>query len=307
MRAADWLERRNGRKQPAKMPIFAEARDGYLAAHASEWKPKQQQNILSMLLRHAAPLNDKRVDTITSQEIADLLSPIWKGPGSHTGNRVRGFIQNILSYADVEPNPARWDVLRHKLSNRVEKSVSRTSMPYQQVPALMAELADDPSTPARALRFTILTAARHDEVLEATWREFDLVNKVWTIPAERMKMGRQHIVPLSDEALACLGPVGAPDALVFPSRLGERRMAQQTVRELVKGVTVHGFRSSMSTWAEEQDDGHRFARDVIRAALAHHKGDPTTTAYLRSDLFVARRNLLEGWGKYAGAGARPCA
>ncbi len=262
-KAADWLElrgERQQRRQAAGSPkLFSVARDEYLTKHAAEWQPSQLENIRRMLARHAAPLDAKRVDRITKEELGDMLRPIWKGPGSHTGNRVRGLVEKILSYCDVQPNPARWEVLRHELSNKVVKSVNRASLPYADVSTLMRDLASDPTVQARAVRFMILTATRQDEVLEATWKEFDLVKKVWSIPAERMKMTDPHRVPLSDEAIAVLKecPAGA-DVLVFPSKLGGR-MSQQTTRKLVQDLrptiklTPHGFRTSMSTWAQEQE------------------------------------------------------
>ena len=182
------------------------------------------------------------------------------------------------------------------------KSVSRASLPYADVPALMRELATKDTVQARALRFMILTGTRQDETLEATWREFDLVGKVWTIPAERMKMEAEHKVPLSDEAVAVLQecPAGADGALVFASKLGGR-MSQQTTRELLQDlrpnvkVTPHGFRASMATWAQEQDGGRAYPRPIIDAALAHYKGDATTKAYQRSTLFEPRKTLMEAW------------
>ena len=241
-KAADWLELRGERQQQRQQTttlnkLFDVARDEYLAKHAAEWQPPQLDNIRRMLAKHAAPLDAKRVDKITKEDLGDLLRPIWKGPGSHTGNRVRGLVEKILSYCDVQPNPARWEVLRNELSNKVVKSVSRASLPYADVPALMRELATKDTVQARALRFMILTGTRQDEVLEATWREFDLVGKIWTIPAERMKMEAEHKVPLSDEAVAVLQecPAGADGALVFASKLGGR-MSQQTTRELCAGA-----------------------------------------------------------------------
>ena len=310
MRWKDWSERKEGRAATAPdatlNKLFAQARDEYLTKHAAEWSPDQMDNLRRMLAKHAAPLDAKRVDKITKEDLGDLLRPIWKGPGSHTGNRVRGLVEKILSYCDVQPNPARWEVLRNELSNKVVKSVSRASLPYADVPALMRELATDTTAQARALRFMILTGTRQDEVLEATWGEFDLVGKVWSIPAERMKMEDARRVPLSDEAIAVLRqcPAGADAALVFPSKLGGR-MSQQTTRQLVQElrpdmkVTPHGFRASMATWAQEVDGGRAYPRPIIDAALAHYKGDATTKAYQRSTLFEPRKTLMEAWAKFA--------
>ena len=122
-KVADWLELRGERQQQRQQTttlnkLFDVARDEYLAKHAAEWSPGQLETIRRMLAKHAAPLAGKRVDRITKEELGDLLRPIWKGPGSHVGNRVRGLVEKILSYCDVQPNPARWEVLRNELSQQ---------------------------------------------------------------------------------------------------------------------------------------------------------------------------------------------
>ena len=312
MRAADWLERRGQRQQVRQtataFKLFDVARDEYLSKHSAEWQPEQLDKLTRMLAKHTATLEGQRVDRITKEQMADLLRPIWKGPGSHTGNRVRGMVEKILRYAGIENNPARWEVLADELSNKIVRSQNRASLPYADVPALMRELAALDTAQARAARFIILTAARQDEALEATWKEIDLVNKVWSIPGGereaggRMKMKDPHKVALTDEAIACLGPCRGDGALVFPSKLGGR-LSQQTVRDLVQGlrpgVTVHGFRASMATWAQEQDKGRKYQEPVILAALAKYKGDLNTRAYLRSKLYEPRKELMEEWSIFA--------
>lgn len=325
--AADWLERRGQRQtlgnakyhvaangngySPAVATLFGIARDQYFAnmqgGAVPQWTPEQLGTLTRMLAKHAATLDNRPVGAITLDEMADLLRPIWKGPGSHTGNRVRGLVEKILRAAGVKDNPATWENLETKLSNKIAKTVNRAALPYQDVPSLMGELANDPTVQARALRFMILTATRQDETLEATWGEFDLSGKVWTIPGERMKMTDPHRIPLTDEAIAILGPRGADGALVFPSKIGGR-MSQQTVRELVQTmrpnvkVTPHGFRTSMGTWAQEQDSGREYPEPVILAALAKYKGDANTRAYLRSKLFAPREKMMAAWSRFATGG-----
>jgi len=291
---------------------FGEARDEYFrnmqGGATPQWTPEQLDTIKRMLAKHAAPLDTRPCGQITLDEVADLLRPIWKGPGSHTGNRVRGLIEKILRSAGIktDDNPAVWENLQTKLSGKIAKSVPRASLPFADVPAFMKELAANETMQAKALRFMILTGTRQDETLEATWREFDLTNKVWTIPADRMKMTDPHAVPLSDEAMAILKslPGGSGAALVFPSKLGTR-MAQQTTRELVQElrpdvkVTPHGFRASLATWAQEQDNGRKYSDKVIDAAGAHYKGDATKKAYQRSKLFQPRVELMTDWGAFA--------
>lgn len=302
----------------AKLTPFSMARDKYFSdmqgGATPQWTPEQLDTITRMLAKHASKLDDKRVGTITLDEMADLLRPIWKGPGSHTGNRVRGLIEKILRSAGVknDDNPALWENLQVKLSNKIAKSVPRASLPFADVPAFMKELAVKETMQAKALRFMVLTSTRQDEVLEATWGEFNLAERTWTIPGDvgavegRMKMDDAHKIWLSDAALEILKslPVGASTALVFPSKLGTR-MAQQTIRELAQElrpnikVTPHGFRSSMTTWAEEQGDGNAYNEKVIMAAIAHYSGDANKKAYLRSKLFAPRKKLMADWCAFA--------
>lgn len=296
----------------AKLTPFSMARDKYFSdmqgGATPQWTPEQLDTIKRMLAKHASKLDSRPAGHITLDEVADLLRPIWKGPGSHTGNRVRGLIEKILRSAGIktDDNPAVWENLQTKLSGKIAKSVPRASLPFADVPAFMKELAANETMQAKALRFMILTGTRQDETLEATWREFDLTNKVWTIPADRMKMTDPHAVPLSDEAMAILKslPGGSGAALVFPSKLGTR-MAQQTTRELVQElrpdvkVTPHGFRASLATWAQEQDNGRKYSDKVIDAAGAHYKGGATKKAYQRSKLFQPRVELMHEWSRFA--------
>jgi integrase len=131
------------------------------------------------------------------------------------------------------------------------------------------------------------------------WREFDLDNRVWIVPGERMKMKRDHAVPLTEAMIACLGPRGADNAFVFPSRRTGGMLGHDTLPIREHGATLHGFRSTLSTWAEEQDDGRAYPRAVIKAVLAHGKGDAVTAVYLRSELFEARRKLMEHRSRFA--------
>lgn len=333
-RALDWADRleRRGERQVASnakyhrggnggaavLTPFSMVRDKYFSdmqgGATPQWTPEQLETIKRMLAKHAAPLDTRPAGHITLDEMADLLRPIWKGPGSHTGNRVRGLIEKVLRSAGVrnDDNPALWENLQTKLSNKVAKSVPRASLPFADVPAFMKELAVCETMQAKALRFMVVTSTRQDEVLEATWGEFDLAERTWTIPGDvgavegRMKMDDAHKIWLSDAAMEILKslPGGSGNALVFPSKLGTR-MAQQTVRELAQELrpniklTVHGFRSSMTTWAEEQGDGNAYAEKVILAAIAHYKGDANKRAYLRSKLFAPRKKLMADWSAFA--------
>jgi integrase len=129
--------------------------------------------------------------------------------------------------------------------------------------------------------------------------EFDLENRVWIVPAERMKMKRAHAVPLTDAMIACLGPRGDGDALVFPSKRTGAMLGHDALSMKEHGATLHGFRSTLASWAEEQDDGRAYPQPVIKSVLAHGKGDAVTAAYLRSNHFEARRKLMQAWSAFA--------
>ena len=291
---------------------FSVAADAYLSNHADEWGARHRAALRALVLRHAKAIADVPVNRITTDQLADMLRPIWNGPGNNRGSRLRRLIESILTAKDVEPNPATWAKLREKLVKKVADVTPKASMPARDVPAFYTKLGDD--VESRALKFVILTAVRRKEALGARWAEFDFENRVWKVPAERMKMKREHAVPLTDAMIACLGARGADDALVFPSPRTGRMLGHDALSMKEHGATLHGFRSTLATWAEEQDDGRAYPRAVIKATLAHGKGDAVTAAYLRSELFVARCKLMEAWSRFAtsnrncgtsGTGAEP--
>jgi integrase len=275
--------------------VFAVAADAYLATHADEWGGRHASALKALLRMHGALLASMPVDRITTEQVADTLRPIWAGPGSNRGGKLRRLIESILTAKRVEPNPAAWSRLRELLSKKVADVKSKASMPAANVPAFFASLGDD--VKSRALRFVILTAVRRKEALGARWREFDFDNRVWTVPAERMKMKRAHAVPLTDAMMACLGPRGDADAFVFPSSRTGGMLGHDAFS--IQGATLHGFRASFSTWAEEQDDGRMYPQAIIKSALSHGKGDAVTAAYLRSTHFEARRKLMQHWSEFA--------
>ena len=275
---------------------FAIAADSYLENHADEWGERHRAGLKALVRMHAGGLTHVPVNRITTEQVADTLRPVWNGPGNSRGNRLRRLIESILTAKRVEPNPATWARLRELLSKKIAETKPRAAMAAKDIPAFMAALGDE--VESRALKFVILTGVRRKEALGARWREFDLENRVWIVPGERMKMKRDHAVPLTDAIIACLGRRGADDAFVFPSRRTGGMLGNDALSMREHGVTLHGFRSSLSTWAEEQDDGRAYPHAVIKAVLAHGKGDAVTAAYLRSGLFEARRKLMGHWSRY---------
>jgi integrase len=232
-----------------------------------------------------------------------------------TAARVRGRIERILDWAKVRgfragENPARWrghlDVLL-PARNKVRQVGHHAALPYSEIGAFMAALRDRQGTATRALEFAILTAARTSEVLGAGLEEINLQGRVWTVPPDRMKAGREHRVPLSRDAVALLKKVrGSAEGLVFP---GERRgkplsnMAMLMVLRRMgrTDLTAHGFRSTFRDWAAECTS---FPREVAEAALAHVVGDKVEAAYRRGDLFEKRRRLMEAWARHCVSDAR---
>jgi integrase len=238
-----------------------------------------------------------------------VLDPILKTK-PETATRVRGRIEAVLDYATVRgfregPNPAQWKGnLAHTFPARakVRKVEHHAALPYLEIGDFMVELREQSGIAARALEFAILTAARTGEVLGARWSEINVAERVWIVPAERMKGGREHRVPLSDAALALLGPAGKPDQFVFS---GARRGSPlsnmallMTLRRMGRGdLTAHGFRSTFRDWAAERTN---FPSEVAEIALAHAVGDKVEAAYRRGDMFEKRRHMMDEWARYCG-------
>jgi integrase len=288
----------------AKGELFGTCATSWLENHADEWTPRTRADNKALFSRYIpADFNARPVTAITPDHIADALRPIWNGPGNNRGSRLRRLMFGVLAAKNVHPNPARWNdgPLPNLLSRKRAAVKHREAMPWQDVPAFVKLLGD--SVEDRAGRFAILTCVRRKEALGAPWREFDLKARVWTIPGVRMKkpggkVPPPHSVPLTDAAIACLGKPDKPDELVFASTrtggmLGNKACDKEWHN--LAPYTLHGFRTSMSTWAEEKG----FSPNVIEAALAHAKGNATTQAYLRSELFEARRKLMDEWAAYA--------
>ena len=227
-----------------------------------------------------------------------------------TAGRVRGRIESVLDWATARgyrqgENPARW---RGHLENllpkksKVRRVEHHAALPYPEIAAFIAELHEQEGLAARALEFAILTAARTGEVLGATWAEIDLEGRLWTVPAERMKAGREHRVPLSETAVAILRAMAEvrTGKHVFPGARADRPLSQMAMLMLLRrmgrdGLTVHGFRSAFSDWCAEQT---AFPSEVREMALAHTVGDKVEAAYRRGDLFEKRGQLATAWGRY---------
>ncbi|HJE24961.1 MAG TPA: integrase arm-type DNA-binding domain-containing protein [Methylorubrum populi] len=297
---------------PQTAPTFATLADAFMDDRSGEWRnAKHRQQWRNTLTTYAANLWTMPVSDIGTPEVLAALRPIWREK-PETASRVRGRIERILDAAKVEghregENPARWrGHLEHTLPKAAKLSRGHhPALPYQDVPAFVAALRSRVADSARALELIILTAARSGEVRGMRASEVNLEAAVWTVPAERMKGGRQHRVPLSRPALALLAPrlaaVGADDLLFMNTNGG---MFSDMVfdalfkRAKVEGITTHGFRSSFRDWAGDETD---FPREVIEAALAHLVGDDVELAYRRGDALEKRRQLMDLWASFVAA------
>jgi integrase len=269
-------------------------------AHSRQWK--------SSLVVFADRLLAKPVDKIGTNEILAVLDNIWTAK-PETASRVRGRIEKVLDAAKARSfrqgeNPARWrGHLDHLLPRPSKLARSHhAAMAYEAVPAFLNDLRKQATIPAYALEFCVLTATRSGEVLNAAWREIDLDNKVWTIPAHRMKAGREHRVPLCERAMEILSHmIGFRlSDFVFPGKAPSRPLSNSTLRMLllnlnINDATVHGFRSSFRDWAGNTTE---FRREVAEAALAHIIGNQVEQAYRRRDAIDKRRQLMDAWAGY---------
>ena len=295
----------------ARAKTFDECAAGYIDAHEAGWRnPKHRQQWRNTLNTYVFPVFGKlSVADIDTDLVLRALEPVWTTK-PETAGRVRGRIESILDWATTRgyrtgENPARWrGHLDHLLPKRskVRRVRHHPALPYSQVGEFVIRLREMDNVSARALEFTILTAARTGEVLGALWDEIDPDGRVWTIPEERMKNSRQHRVPLSEPAVALLDSMRSTQRndLVFPGNRPKRPLSNMALTMLLRrtghpDITVHGFRSTFRDWAAECT---AFPREVAEMALAHTIGDSVEAAYRRGDLFDKRRDLMEAWAEF---------
>ena len=304
--------RADARAAAAKRLTFREAAEAYFNAHQAEWSSAEHRaDFLGSLRNHVHPhIGDLDVAAIETAHILKVLQPIWLVKTA-TAARMRQRIEQVLDYATVgghrpagAPNPARWkghlDQLLAKPS-RAAPITHHRAIDYRELPAFMTALRARDGIAARALEFLILTSARTDEVLGATWAEINLAEAVWLISAARMKAGRDHRVALSPAAIALLRalPRERDNPYCFigsqPGRgLGGLALAR-TLSRMGCSATVHGFRSTFSDWSHEQTAHPNHA---IEISLAHRVGSDVEKAYRRGDMFAKRIWLMTDWAKY---------
>ena len=299
-------DKRAKRAALKKARTFGDYCDEFLeSALAGFSNEKHRYQWRATLTNDAAALRPLLLQAITTENVKKVLEPIWHTK-HETARRLRQRIERVLDAAKAEglregDNPARWrGNLQPFFGSQKRAKRHLAAVPYQEMPNFMDELRSRASTSARALELCILTAARSGEVRGATWGEIDFTEKLWTVPAERMKAKRLHRVPLTNAALALLKklPRGKPSDLIFAGKdqkpFSDAAMLE-CLRDLRDGVTVHGFRSSFRDWAGDETS---FPREIAEAALAHTIEDSTEAAYRRSDALKRRRELMELWDGY---------
>lgn len=271
--------------------------------------PKHRQQWRNTLTTYGAPIADTPIAEVTTEQILGVLQPIWLSK-PETASRVRGRIERVLDAAKAKglrhgENPARGrghlDLLLPKRSKAAVKH--HAALPFSEIAEFMTKLRARPATAARALEFTILTAARSGETRGMSWGEIDLGQRVWTVPAARMKAGAAHQVPLSEPAQAVLralkSKVVVPTDLVFPAprggALSDMAMSQLLKRMDRSDITAHGFRSTFRDWAGETT---QFGREEVEMALAHTITSSTERAYRRGRALEKRRDLMAAWANY---------
>lgn len=339
---------READRRRAAVNTFRIAAEAYIAAREGEWRNDKHRYQWRRTLETCAypVIGDMAVADVDTTAVLSVLDTIWLTK-PETASRLRGRIEAVLDYARARglregANPAAWrGHLAHMLArpSKLHRVRHHAALPWKRMGAFMAELRARSALAARALEFAILTAARSGEVLGARWREIDLDAGVWTVPAERMKAGREHRVPLTGAALAvlrALHPLSrGPNSPIFPGQCPRaplsgmalemlvRRMNRDEARSMTdkkhcsegeaagkpprwcdrdgRAITPHGFRSTFRDWVGESS---RFPPDLAEAALAHTVRDKTVAAYARGDLFEKRRRLMEAWVEWC---ARPAA
>jgi integrase len=295
----------------AKRMTFGQCALGFIKDNEAEWgNAKHRYEWEATLNRYVYPtLGSLPIEVIDTPLVLKVIKPLW-GRVPTTASRVLGRIHAVIGWATVHhyrsgDNPARWQGhLEHALPalGKVSKVEHHAALPYAQVSAFMAKLRKDSSIGAQCLEFIVLTACRLSEVLYAEWNEIDFDNRVWIVPASRMKANKEHRVPLSTSALAVLKAMQAVrhSDYVFPGARQGRPVGVVTPIRLAKeaagaDITVHGLRSTFRDWAAERTN---FPREVAEMALAHTIPNAVEAAYRRGDLFDKRRKLMDAWAAY---------
>lgn len=293
----------------ASIHTFEKCAYTYINNKAAEWShPKQKKQWISSLETYAFPVIGKLdVKDITVHHLKTLLDEIWLTKHT-TATRVRSRIENILAFASIsgyrdDSNPASLKSLNAFLpkSSKVHKPTHFAALPYSDIPQLMRELKEKEGVGFRALEIVILTAKRSGEVRQAAKSEFDLTDRIWTIPADRMKNNKVHREPLTTNCIKYLQQLNhhKNNDWLFPGPVKKIPISDMTMSKALKSLrddcTVHGFRSSFRQWAAEQTN---YPREICELALSHSVLGKVEAAYQRSDLFEKRQQLMNEWSAF---------
>jgi integrase len=322
-RGIDPIEERAARKaaqaaEQAKALKFKECAEGYIAAHESSWKSKKHADQWRATLEtYAYPvIGNLPVQAVETAHVMKIVEPIWQTK-TETASRVRGRIEKVLDRAKAlklrtGENPAAWRGHLDQLlpsKSQVAPVENHPALPYAELPVFMAKLRAKESVSARALEFTILTVARTGDTIGATRREINKAEKLWTVPAARVKgkkgaRKRDHVVPLSKPALAAIEAIPDEGDYLFPGGNEGDGLSNAAMSELLKGMgydpsvaTVHGFRSTFTDWVADETD---YPNEMSELAKAHTVSDKVERAYRRGNMLAKRRKMMADWAVYCG-------
>jgi len=295
---------------------FQDCANKYIASHDQSWRnQKHRAQWKSTLATYVYPeFGALPVGAIDTALVAKVVEPLWSSK-PETANRLRGRIETILNWAAARgyrqgENPARWRGHSENLlpaRSKIRAVQHHAALAYTEISSFLTELEKQPGIPALALEFTILTAARTGETIGARFEEIDFHNRIWIVPATRMKGGREHRVPLSPQVIQILeqrrSDSNQNTGFIFPGRWKETPLSNMAMLKVLArmgfgDLTVHGFRSTFRDWAAERTT---FQREVVEAALAHTIRDKVEAAYRRSDILEKRRFLMDAWAQFTRA------
>jgi integrase len=312
-------DRRAAREAAANRKTFAEVARLTIATKQSGWRTsfEGRTSTLDTWTRNmevdCAAIADKPIDEIELADIKRIVSPYWDRGHLKAGRDLVKRIETVFDYAFAHgwrtaANPAAWAVFKVLWPGETASKEHRAALPWADVPAFVAELRESDAVAALVVEFAILTATRSGETRGAMWSEIDFAERTWTVPRDRMKKGEEHVVPLSDQAIALLERARTASAYVFPgyvddgsrSTRAETPVPNASVWKLVKrvageaDVTTHGFRSTFRDWCGD----HGVDRELAERSLAHKFGSAVESAYARSRLVGRRAPLMQQWADY---------
>ena len=306
------------RVEAAKFKTFADVAQEYIKENKADWKnAKHAAQWEASFKKETIAINNLPIDAIDLPLVLKVLKPMWHSK-PETASRVRGRMERVITYATVsgyrsreKGNPAAWqgnlsEVLssKSKAQERKRMATGRSehhkALPYAQLPTLMAQLRSRESISTRALEFTVLTAARTGESIGARWNEIDMVAKLWTVPAARMKTGREHRVPLSNRAMEIINNIPRQGDYIFAGAREGKPLSNMAMLELIRGMigngyTVHGFRSAFRDWCRERTN---YPGEIAELCLAHVNKNKTEAAYLRGGALEKRQKLMNEWARF---------